>query len=125
LVRSIAAFGPWNSAEHRDFQMILDQALAIRQGSWSKYYPNGFPLLARFCPSHSTKKHHPRPSPPECAGINRNRSTGLENGPPIDPHSAAPLLAALVCALWPNQINYARFPITEGASTFLCPARAR
>ena len=36
LVRSIAAFGPWNSAEHRDFQMILDQARAIRQGSWSK-----------------------------------------------------------------------------------------
>jgi hypothetical protein len=84
LVRSIAAFGAWNSAEHRDFQMILDQALAIQQGSWSKYYPNGIPLLAALLPVSLKKTHHPRPSRPECAGINRNRSTGLENGPPID-----------------------------------------
>ena len=105
LVRSIAAFGPWNSAEHRDFQMILDQALAIRQEAGANTIQTAFPCLRAFARLTRQKKHHPRPFRPECAGINRNRSTGLENGPPIDSPLRGPLLAALVCALWPNQID--------------------
>jgi hypothetical protein len=103
--------------------MILDQALAIRQGKLEQILSKRHSLACRAFARLTQKKH----IIPALLVLNVLASTATvalvwKTARLLTPHSAAPLLAALVCALWPNQINYARFPITEAASTFFMTA---
>ena len=119
VIRLVVCFGadlPWDSVDTRIYGWM---ARAILQGEPESFAPNGYPLFLAFLLSVVPATA----IVPVIQGLNVLWGTGTVGltyaiARTLDRQPVASL-AAMIVAVYPHQINYTRFLLTEVPTTFL------
>lgn len=102
-----------------DTEIYFSQADAIRSGGWENFFPNGYPLLMSLLPSEIGSQK----MVDQLLLINVVLSSSIIVlvyfiTKQITENHLLAFIAALITALWPNQLHYVRQLLTEVPTAF-------
>jgi hypothetical protein len=118
VVRILVAFVstlPWFSADSYGY---IDQARDLLAGKWAPFFPVGYPLMIA-----AVTALIPSAAAAALIAVNVFLSTltvwlVMKTAGAASQWRGAPLLAGLLVAFWPNQLNYVRFVLSEVPAGF-------
>jgi hypothetical protein len=116
-LRAALCLWPGIPAMSADSYGYMAQAEAIRRGTWQDGFPSGYPLILAALPPYTAA---PAVASAQllnvvCGGLTVFASYRIARR--VCRSEGAASAAALLVAVWPHQVNYARFVLTEAPVT--------